>query len=194
MLKLGFLASNNGTSFRAIHAAIEAGTLDAEARLVVSNKKDSGALAYAEAHGAPARWIAASQDAQLAAALAEAGVELVILSGYLRKLGPVTLAAYRHRVLNIHPALLPLYGGEGFYGRRVHEAVAAAGDAESGVTIHLVDGEYDHGPHLAQKRVPLAPGDDAETIERKVVSAEAPFFVETLQKIASGAIKLPPTP
>ena len=191
MLKLGFLASNNGSSFRAIHAAIESGALDAEARLVVSNKKESGALAYAAAQDISALFVPASQDQRLAEALADSGVELVILSGYLRKLGPLTLAAYRNRILNIHPALLPAYGGEGFYGRRVHEAVAAAGDRESGITIHVVDGEYDHGPHIAQRRVPLAPGDDAETIERKVVAAEAPFFVETLQRIASGAIQLP---
>ena len=195
-LKIGFLASNNGSSFRAILAAIEAGTLAAEARLVVSNRRESPALAFAAAHGVATRAIPTAADpdaadAALAAALRNAGVELVILSGYLRKLGPATLAAYEHRILNIHPALLPKYGGQGMYGRRVHEAVAASGDAVSGASVHLVDGEYDHGRLLATLEAPLAPGDDAAAIEAKVMAAEPAFFVEVLRRIATGALVLP---
>jgi len=195
-LKLGFLASNNGSSFRAILAAIEAGTLAAEARLVVSNRRESPALAFAAAHGVANRAIPTvadpdAADAALAAALRDAGVELVVLSGYLRKLGPVTLAAYEGRILNIHPALLPKYGGQGMYGRRVHEAVAASGDAVSGASVHVVDGEYDHGPLLATLELPLAPNDDAATIEAKVMAAEPAFFVEVLRQIATGALVLP---
>jgi phosphoribosylglycinamide formyltransferase-1 len=198
-LRLGFLASNNGSSFRAILAAIEAGTLDAEARLVVSNRREAPALAFAADHGVAARVIPTvsdpqAADAALAAALRDAGVELVVLSGYLRKLGPATLAAYAHRVLNIHPALLPKFGGQGMYGRRVHEAVAASGDTASGVTVHIVDGDYDHGPPVATLAVPLAPGDDAAAIEAKVTAAEPAFFVDVLRRISTGALRLPDAP
>lgn len=195
-LKLGFLASNNGSSMQAVVQAIEAGALAAEARLVVSNKRETAALAFAEAHDVPTEVIPtakdpAAADARLAAALRGAGIELVVLSGYLRKLGPKTLAAYRGRVLNIHPGPLPRFGGQGMYGRRVHEAVAAAGLRASEVTVHLVDGEYDHGPTLMALPVPLAAGDDAATIEAKVTGAEAGVFVDVIRRLTDGSLKLP---
>ena len=195
-LKIGFLASNNGSSFRAILAAIQGGTLAAEARLVVSNRREAPALAFAAAQGIATRAIPTvadpdGADAALAAALRDAGAELVVLSGYLRKLGPRTLAAYENRILNIHPALLPRYGGQGMYGRRVHEAVAASGDAISGASVHVVDGDYDHGPLVATLEVPLATGDDAAAIEAKVTAAEPAFFVDVLRRIAAGALILP---
>lgn len=194
-MKLAFLASNNGSSMRAIVAAARAGELQAAPVLVVSNKKEAPALAFARDHGVAARWIPtlkdeAGADEALAAALAEAGADLVVLSGYLRKLGPKTLAAYRNRILNVHPALLPKFGGRGFYGRRVHDAVVAAQESKTGVTIHLVDEEYDHGPVVAQMEIPVAPTDDGADVERNVTAAEPQFFVETLKRIASGEIVL----
>src|SRR5579871_2549413 len=131
-LKLGFLASANGSSARAIVAAIQAGELDAEARLMVSNNRSAAALAFAAEAGIPALAIPTqadpdAADARLAQAMADHGVELIVLSGYLRQLGPKTLARYGGRVLNIHPGPLPQFGGHGMYGRRVHEAVMAAG-------------------------------------------------------------------
>jgi len=195
-LKLGFLASRNGSSARAVIAAIEAGVLDGEARLMVSNNKNAGALAYAEEHGVPALCIPTQSDPEaadhrLAEALEAAGVDLVVLSGYLRQLGPHTLARYRGRVLNIHPGPLPDFGGHGMYGRRVHEAVIAAGAAESCATIHVVDEEYDHGPVVARRAVPVRPGDTAEDLEARVTAEEPTFFVETLRRIAVGDLKLP---
>ncbi|MFO1012762.1 MAG: phosphoribosylglycinamide formyltransferase [Caulobacteraceae bacterium] len=195
MLKLGFLASNSGTSMRAIVGAIGSGALKAEARLVVSNKKDAAALAFAAQSGVPSRFIptvkdSEAADAKLLNALTEAGVDLLVLSGYLRKLGPATLGAYAGRILNIHPALLPEFGGEGMYGRRVHEAVIAAGAEKSGCTIHLVDGEYDHGAIIARREIPIRQGDTAETLEARITAAEPAFFVETLTAIAEGRLKL----
>jgi phosphoribosylglycinamide formyltransferase-1 len=116
---------------------------------------------------------------------------LIVLSGYLRKLGPLTLSAYAGRLLNVHPALLPKFGGPGMYGRRVHEAVAAAGDRVSGATVHVVDEEYDHGPPVASIEVPLASGDDAAAIEAKVTAAEPGLLVDVLQRISRGALTLP---
>jgi phosphoribosylglycinamide formyltransferase-1 len=194
-LKLGFLASGTGSSAQAILAAIRSGRLEAEARLLVSNNRSAPALAFAEATGVPALCIATQADPQAAdAKLAEAmlghGVELIVLSGYLRRLGPATLARYAGRVLNIHPGPLPGFGGQGMYGRRVHEAVLAAGAPQSAVSIHVVDGDYDHGPVIAERAVEIRAGDTAEALEARVRAAEPEFFVETLQRIARGELKL----
>jgi phosphoribosylglycinamide formyltransferase-1 len=195
-MKLAFLASNSGSSMRAIVAAIEAGALAAEARLVVSNKPGAQALAFAAAHGIPTRVIPTVRspdvaDEALATAMSDAGVDLVILSGYLRKLGPRTLSRFRNRILNIHPALLPRHGGPGMYGRRVHEAVIAACDQVSGATVHLVDEEYDHGEAVARFEVPVLPGDTPADLERRVMGAEPTLFVETLQRLVAGTLSLP---
>jgi phosphoribosylglycinamide formyltransferase-1 len=195
-LKLGFLASGSGSSARAIIAALEAGDLAGEARLMVSNKKTAPALDFAREHGIPTASIPTKEDpdaadAMIAEAMAAHGVELIVLSGYLRRLGPKTLARYAGRILNIHPGPLPDFGGEGMYGRRVHEAVIAAGVARSGIVIHLVDEEYDHGAPVADRVVPIEAGDTAETLEARVRAAEPGFFVETLQRLARGEIALP---
>jgi len=195
-LKLGFLASAAGSSARAIVAAIEAGELGAEARLMVSNNRTAEALAFAAEHGIPALCIPtqadpAAADRRLSEALATHDVQLIVLSGYLRQLGPVTLNRYAGRVLNIHPGPLPQFGGHGMYGRRVHEAVLAAGAAESGVCIHLVDEEYDRGPVIARRAVDVRPGDTPESLEARVRALEPGFFVETLRRIAEGSLVLP---
>ncbi|MDB5463874.1 MAG: purN [Phenylobacterium sp.] len=194
-LKLGFLASGNGSSARAIVAAIRAGELAAEARLLVSNNRSAPALAFAAAADVPALCIPTqgdpdAADARLAEAMASHDVQLIVLSGYLRQLGPQTLGRYAGRVLNIHPGPLPAFGGHGMYGRRVHEAVIAAGAAESGIVIHLVDEEYDRGPVIARRAVPVEPGDTPESLEARVTALEPGFFVESLCRIARGEIVL----
>lgn len=195
-LKVGFLASGNGSSARAVVEAIQAGTLDAEPRLLVVNTRKASAVDWAEAVGLPALCVPTvadpeAADAQLAEAMAAHGVELIVMSGYLRRLGPRTLARYAGRILNIHPGPLPDFGGQGMYGRRVHEAVLAAGLTQSRIVIHAVDEEYDHGPTLAELDVPISAGDTPETLEARVKSLEPQFFVATLQKIASGGLELP---
>jgi phosphoribosylglycinamide formyltransferase-1 len=130
-------------------------------------------------------------DLRLRDALTAAGVELVVLSGYLRQLGPHTLAQFRNRVLNIHPGPLPAFGGQGMYGRRVHEAVVAAGLSETSACIHVVDEEYDHGPVIARRAVPVRDGDTAADVEASVTAIEPAFFVETLQRISRGELELP---
>lgn len=195
-LMLGFLASHSGSSMRTIVQAIAAGNLDAQARLVISNNEGSAALAWAREQGVPARHIsgrtqgsAEAADSAIVAAMDQAGATLLVLSGYLRPVGPRTLARFSGRILNIHPALLPAYGGQGMYGRHVHEAVIASGDAETGASIHLVDGEYDHGRVISQRRVPVEPGDTPETLAARVMAVEPGLFVETLQAIqARGTI------
>ncbi|HLK24399.1 MAG TPA: phosphoribosylglycinamide formyltransferase [Caulobacteraceae bacterium] len=198
MLRLGFLASHAGTSMRAIVAAIHSGELEAEARIAISNNADSAALVFAREHGLAAAHISRktagsdeAADEAIDAALGAAGVELVILSGYLRMVGPRTLAHYRGRVLNVHPALLPDFGGKGMYGRFVHEAVLAAGASESGASVHIVDAVYDHGPVIAQKKVRVLATDTPQTLAERVVAIEGALFVETLRAIAArgGAVQ-----
>ena len=196
LLRLGFLASKNGTSARAIIAAIESGDLPGEARLVVSNNRNAPILAFAQEHGVASMCIPTqadpeAADAALRDALTTAGVNLLVLSGYLRQLGPRTLAAFRNRVLNIHPGPLPEFGGHGMYGRRVHEAVIWAGVTASGACIHVVDEEYDHGPVVARLEVEVRRGDTPESLEARVISAEPRFYVETLRRIAEGSLVLP---
>ncbi len=197
-LKIGFLASHGGSSMKAILDAMASGTLRGSACAVISNNAESPALAYARALGIPAYHLsetrlggAEAADRAIAETLAARGAELVVLSGYMRKLGPEVLARYRGRILNIHPGPLPRFGGSGMYGRRVHEAVIAAGVRKSGITIHLVDEEYDHGPVLAACEVAVEPGDTAASLEARIRAEEPGFFVETLRRIAAGELKLP---
>lgn len=195
-LKLGFLASKNGSAMRVILEAINRGDLAAAPRLVVSNNRAAPALDYAAGAGVatahiPTKLDPEGADRALADAMDEAGVELVVLSGYLRRLGPVFLERFRGRVLNIHPGPLPEFGGEGMYGRRVHEAVIAAGLSHSAAVIHLVDGEYDHGPEVARLEVPVRAGETPESLEARITGLEPGFYLRTLQDIARGDLILP---
>ena len=199
-MKLGFLASHNGSNLQAIVDACRSGELDAVPAVVVSNNGDSGALSRARTEGIPGRHLSSRThpdlgelDAEIAQAMQTHGVDIVVLAGYLKKLGPKILADYHGRILNIHPALLPRYGGKGMYGMNIHEAVIAAGDEETGVSIHIVDGDYDTGRIVAQSRVPVEPTDTPQTLAQRVLKREHAFFPEVLQKIVTGEIELPGT-
>jgi phosphoribosylglycinamide formyltransferase-1 len=196
--RLGFLASARGSNMQAIIDACKAGVLPALPVLVISNNRDAGALARARQEGITAVHLSGSicpdaeqLDRKITATLQEHGVDLVILAGYMKKLGLHLLSAYRGRILNVHPSLLPKFGGTGMYGMLVHEAVIAAGERESGATIHLVQGDYDTGPILAQRKVAVTPADTAESLARKVLAVEHELYVQTLGRILSGEIQLP---
>ncbi len=197
-LSLGFLASHGGSNMQAIIDACKAGRLDAKPCVVISNNSESFALRRARNEGIPAFHISGAthpgplEDQEILRVLTTHGVDTIVLAGYMKMLGPLTLGAYRGRVLNIHPALLPKFGGKGMYGGRVHEAVLAAGETVSGVTVHLVDEHYDTGPILAQCQVPVLPTDTAESLAARVLKQEHILFAETLQKIADGRIRLEP--
>jgi len=196
MLKLGFLASHAGSNLQAVVAACRAGTLAAEPRAAVSNNSRSGALEKARAEGIAAYHISDKThpdgvDAAMAAVFQRHGVEVVCLAGYVKRLGSALLETYGGRILNIHPSLLPKYGGRGMYGLKVHEAVLAARESESGATIHLVeDGEYDQGRILAQEAVVVGVGDTPEALQARVLAAEHRLYAATLSRIACGEIAL----
>ena len=196
-LRLGFLASHGGTNMQAIIDACKDGRLNAVPSVVISNNSRSNALARAKREGVPGYHLSGVTHPaveQLDRAVLETfrrhKVNLVILAGYMRLLGPRTVSAYRGRVLNTHPALLPKFGGKGLYGKAVHEAVLAAGERVTGVTIHVVDEQYDHGPIIAQSQVPVQGDDTADSLSERVLGSEHELFVETLRKIESGEIDL----
>jgi len=191
-MRLAVLASHEGTTLQAILDAIVAGRLSAAVPVVVSNNRDSGALRRARAAGVPAVHLSSAthpdpEDLDLAIreTLESARVDLVLLAGYLKKLGAKVLGRYRGRIVNTHPALLPKFGGRGMYGSRVHEAVLAAGDSETGVSLHLVDAEYDTGRVIAQCRVPVLAGESVDGLASRVQEREREFIVETLTALAA---------
>ncbi|WP_261663926.1 phosphoribosylglycinamide formyltransferase [Deinococcus sp. Marseille-Q6407] len=187
--RLGFLASHGGSGARAIAAACAAGELPAQPVALVSNNSRSAALAWAQAGGLTAAHLSSARfpdpaalDGAILAFLQQQGVDVLVLSGYMKALGPQVLGAYAGRTLNIHPSLLPRHGGPGMYGDRVHTAVLAAGDSESGASVHLVTAGIDEGPLLAQSRVPVLPGDTLDTLRARVQDSEGPLYVQALRE------------
>jgi phosphoribosylglycinamide formyltransferase-1 len=189
-MRIAVFASHGGSLLQAIIDACAGESISAEIALVVSNNSKSKTLQRAAENNIPAVHLSASthpKDAALDGAILEqlvnANVEWVILAGYMRKLGPLTLNKYRNHIINTHPALLPRYGGEGFYGSKVHAAVLEAGDKETGATVHLVEAEYDSGPILSQVRVPVRPNDTVESLENRVKNAERNLLIATLMEL-----------
>lgn len=196
--KLGFLASGRGTNLQSIIDACKSGRLNAVPAVVISNNSGSMALERAGKDLIPAAHLSLKiipdqdeLDKRITETLMQHGVELVVLAGYMKKLGPRTLAAFAGRVINVHPALLPKFGGQGMYGDNIHRAVLAAGETETGVTIHVVEDKYDSGPVLAQRAVRVVPGDTVETLASRVLTVEHELYVETISDILAGKIKLP---
>lgn len=197
-LTIALFASHGGSNAQAIIDACAGGLLDGSVGVVISNNSQSGAMEKAAAAGIPSYHLSSKAypeeerlDQAILKTLLKHEVNLIALAGYMKKLGPQTLRAFAGRIVNVHPSLLPKFGGHGMYGRRVHEAVLAAGERETGVTVHLVDEEYDEGPILAQARVPVLADDTADTLAERVLRREHQFYVETLQRIASGTIAFP---
>ncbi len=190
-LQLGVLASGRGSNFESILKAIEEGRLLADARVLLSNRKSAGALEVAARHGVPALALSRKEfesdeafDREIIRIFAQHGVNFVVLAGYLRLLTPALVHEFPNRILNIHPALLPAFGGKGMYGHHVHEAVLAHGCKVSGVTVHLVNEHYDAGPIVLQRCVPVVEGDTPEQLAARVLEQEHRVFAEALQLFA----------
>jgi len=197
-MNIGFLASHGGSNMQAIIDACKSRKLQATPAVVISNNSDSGAIARAKTEGVPYYYLSGKThpvpeelDEAILDTFLRHSVDIVVLAGYMKKLGPKMLSHFRGRIVNVHPALLPKFGGEGMYGIHVHEAVIAAGEKESGVTIHFVDEQYDTGKILAQTRVPVMSNDTPETLAARVLEQEHILYAETLQRIATGEIPFP---
>jgi len=192
-MNIGVLASHEGTTLQSLIDACASGRIPGRVVVVVSNNSRAGTLARARLADIGTAHLSSNThddaeplDAAIRDTLVAARVDLVFLAGYMKRVGPLVLAAFKGRVLNTHPALLPRFGGKGMYGDNVFKAVLESGDAESGVSVHLVDDEYDHGPVVSQCRVQVRADDSLDTLKARIRSAEKELVVETLAQIAKG--------
>ena len=190
-MNIAVLASHAGTTLQAVLDACERGAIAARVTLVISNNAESGALERARRAHVPALHLSsrthpepAALDRAIRDALIGSAADIVLLAGYMKRLGPATLAAFSGRVLNTHPALLPKFGGQGMYGEHVHRAVLAAHEPVTGASIHRVDENYDTGAVIAQVTVAVEPQDTPRTLAARVQQSERQLIVQVLAEIA----------
>ena len=193
-IQIAVLASGRGSNLQALLEALEGKDAPGAVALVVSNRDDAPALDLARSRGIRAASIArdGSDAAPLIALLRSHDIALVVLAGYLKRVPDQVVATWRGRVLNIHPALLPAFGGAGMYGRRVHEAVLQSGVRLTGATVHVVDEQYDHGPIVAQWPVPVYATDFPESLAARVLRVEHLLLPRVVDAVAAGRVTLAP--
>ncbi len=190
MKRIGVLASSRGTNFQAIIDACAEGRLAAQPSVAISNNSNAPALARARRAGVAAVHLSSAThpepellDIAIRDTLQAHNVDLVVTAGYMKKLGDHTLTAYRGRIVNVHPSLLPSHGGQGMYGMNVHRAVIASGDSMTGITIHHVDADYDTGAVIRQLSIPVLATDSAESLAARVLELEHDFLISTLAEL-----------
>ena len=188
--RLAVFCSGSGSNFKSIYQAIAEKTLNAEIVLCLSNRSQCGAMEFARQQGIATLHITEKQfgtfdefAAAMVKQLKDAQIDIVLLAGYMRKVPDAVVKAFPDKMLNIHPALLPKFGGEGMYGLFVHTAVLEAGETESGATVHIVNEEYDKGKILLQRTVPVLPGDTPETLAARVLECEHQLYPYALEKL-----------
>ena len=189
------LCSGGGTNLQALIDAVERGTIDGKIVLVIANASKAYALERARQHGIPAVFVSKKQagsdeafnDAILAK-LREADAQLVVLAGYLPIVGEQIVRAYEHRIINIHPALIPAFCGPGMYGHHVHEAVLRSGAKISGATTHFVDEQVDHGGVIMQRSVPVLEDDTPDTLAARVLTVEHEILPESVRLFCAGKL------
>jgi phosphoribosylglycinamide formyltransferase-1 len=199
MLRIGVLvgAKGRGSNLMAILNAIAAGSLSGQVAVVIGSLKGAPALEAAALAGIETVVVGTANRTDdeygdvLLRAIVKRDVDLVVLAGYMRRLPDVLTTSYAGRIINIHPSLLPAFGGHGMYGRKVHEAVRDAGVLETGCTVHVVDNEYDHGTVVAQRRVDVLPEDSVDDIAARVLGAEHSLLVDVIRDICRGLRPLP---
>ncbi len=197
-LNIAVFASGRGSNFRAIVDAIKNGSIPhAKIVVVISNNSDAGALQIAKENGITGLHLSRKQfssdesfTTELLQTLRSHRTNLIVLAGYMKKIDPTIIRAFRKRIINVHPALLPSFGGTGMYGLRVHEAVIASKATVTGATVHVVDEEYDHGQILLQKEVPVEPDDTPESLAARVLKVEHEIYPQAIRLIAEGQITL----
>ena len=195
MKKIAVFASGGGSNFKAIHHQIIQGNIPGKIIIVVSNNPNCGAIKFAEKNSIPIFIINAdrypnshSRDELLLETCLEAEIDLICLAGFMKMLPQNIVKQYEYSILNIHPGLLPEFGGKGFYGLRVHEAVINTGKRESGATVHFVDEIYDHGPIILQKKVKVMETDTPESLAARVLKLEHELFPEVVKAFCENKI------
>lgn len=190
-MQIAVLASGSGTNLQAIIDAVKSGELkDTKISLVISNKNDAFALKRAEREGIKAIFLNPKEfstntkfDKKIIELIKEDNIDLIILAGYLRILTEELTNTFPNKIINIHPSLLPKFGGKGMYGLKVHEAVLKSGEKETGCTVHYVINEVDAGPIILQKKVPVIPEDTVKTLADRVLAEEHKLLIESIKKI-----------
>jgi phosphoribosylglycinamide formyltransferase-1 len=196
-MNIAIFASGRGSNFQAILNAIQDHLLSARICVVVSNNSSAGALEIARNNNIPTFHLSSTQFPSeeafvenLSRVLDDHKADFIALAGYMKKLPPAFVRRFRHRIANVHPALLPAFGGQGMFGMRVHAAVIASGCKVSGATVHLVDEEYDRGPIVVQKTVAVTHDDTPESLAAKVLAVEHEIFPLALSAFAQGKVRI----
>jgi phosphoribosylglycinamide formyltransferase-1 len=192
---IAVLISGGGTTLRYLIDETSRGQLDVDIAVVISSNPASPGIGFAHEAGIPVTVVDHREypnppdlSEKVFAVCRQANVDLVVLGGFLRRL--VIPEDFADRVINIHPSLLPLHSGHGMYGLRVHQAVIASGDKETGCTVHVVDNEYDHGPPIARRRVPVLSGDTPQALAARVFQAEQQLYPQVIGAIARGDVRI----
>jgi len=191
--RLAIFCSGNGTNFRAVYSGIREQHLPCEIVLCISNTSQCGAMKFAQEKGIEILHLAQKNfptennyEETLLSALCERNIDFILLAGYMKKIPSCIVSAFEKKILNIHPALLPKYGGEGMFGMNVHRAVITNNETISGATVHFVSDEYDKGEILLQHTVAVLPSDTPETLSEKVLAVEHLLYIEALKKVLIG--------
>lgn len=193
VLNIAVFASGRGTNARAILDFIDRAAVNARISLIISNKSDAGVFNIAKEYNIPHRLVRPTDENyvnDLLAVLDDHAIELIVLAGYLKKIPSSIISKYRNKIMNIHPALLPAFGGQGMYGMNVHRAVIEYGVKVSGATVHFVDEEYDHGPIIMQETVEVQDTDTPESLAAKVLAIEHRIYSKAVQLYADGKLKI----
>ncbi len=196
-MNIAVFASHGGSDLQTIIDGCKNGFIDAQVAVVISNNADSMALQRAEKEKIPYYHLSVKKlgteevlAAEILEVLEQYHIDMIFLAGYMRMLHISILDKYDNRIFNIHPALLPKFGGKGMYGMNVHNAVIEAKEKETGVTIHRVNAEYDSGEIVAQTKVPVLENDTAEKLAARVLKKEHEFLIEVIDDIVKGNIQL----
>jgi formyltetrahydrofolate-dependent phosphoribosylglycinamide formyltransferase len=196
-MNIAVFGSGKGSNFRSILDKILEGEIPAKVGVVISNNSKSGILEIAREHNIPALHISQKQfiseeefNNKILKVLEEFNINFIVLAGYMKKIDSLIVSKFKNRIINIHPALLPAFGGKEMYGSRVHTAVIDYGCKYSGATVHIVDDEYDHGAIILQESVPVLENDTPEILAARVLKIEHKIFPQAVKLFAENRIKI----
>ncbi len=191
MLTISFLASHGGSAAKTVIQAIESKNLIANIGIVITNNRDSEIYDWCLNNDLKVFHVSGEthpseieKDEEIFNLLSNINTDLVVLSGYMKKIGSISLSAYENKILNIHPSLLPAHGGKGMFGDKVHKSVLRSGDKQSGATVQLINAEYDEGPIIIQQKVQVQENDTIETLKERVQSIEGSLYIRAIEKMA----------